>query len=207
LIRGEVTVPVLLTFKDCNPLDFIREMGYKADLLVDGGAGRFSLVLLDGSSESFMDVILTAIMDLAAERKTIADIKYTGKGARRWFSIIFPPVLAPIFFGILDRGTRMVGYLVATQSISSPARKGLGIALVKPCRGYGIGFHVFKHVQENLEKLFQPGINELVFETSRNNTPMMNIAHRLGFIEVPLPQDETWGMPPKDRARFLWVKP
>jgi hypothetical protein len=62
-------------------------------------------------------------------------------------------------------------------------------------------------VQNNLDKLFQPEINELMFETSRTNLPMMAIAEKPGFVEFHLPQDNTWGDPASDWIRFLWIKP
>ncbi len=198
---------MLISFKTCNPIEFVQRDGYKANLLITGRAEALSFVMLDGSSETFMDVMLTAVMDLVAEGKTIADIRYKGKGVRRWFHMVFPPMSLPIFFGILDQHDILIGYLVVNQSIISAARKGLGIALVKSCRGQGIGYQVFKHVQTNLDRMFQPEINELTFETSRKNLPMMAIAKKLGFFEFQLPQNSTWGDPPSDWIRFHWIKP
>ncbi|MEX2680366.1 MAG: hypothetical protein Q6373_002105 [Candidatus Sigynarchaeota archaeon] len=198
---------MLLSFKTCNPLDFVQHGGYKVYLDVGGSVGTIMLAALDGSNEIFMDVMLAAIIDLAAEGKTIADIRYKGKNPRRWFQIMFPPMHSPTFFGILDRTSSLKGYLVVIQSRLSPARKGLGIALVKSCRGLGIGYQVFKHVQDNLDKMFQPTITELGFDTTRNNVPMIAIARKLGFKEVDVPKSDAWGTLPPDLVRFLWTKP
>ena len=198
---------MLISFKTCNPTEFIQDNGYKANISIKERAEALSFLMLDGSSETFMDVMLTALIDLVAEGKTITDVRYKGKGARRWFRMVFPPILSPIFFGILDPHNTLIGYLVAIQSVISTTRKALGIALVKSYRGQGIGYQVFKHVQNNLDKIFQPEINELVVETSRTNLPMMAIAEKLGFVEFHLPQDSTWGDPPSDWIRFLWIRP
>jgi hypothetical protein len=125
---------MLISFKACNPIEFIQDNGYKANILIKERAEALSFVMLDGSSETFMDVMRTAVMDLVAEGKTIADIRYKGKGVRRWFQMVFPPVLSPIFFGIVDQHKTLIGYLVANQSVISDTRKGLGIALVKSFR-------------------------------------------------------------------------
>ncbi|MEX2717903.1 MAG: GNAT family N-acetyltransferase [Candidatus Sigynarchaeota archaeon] len=198
---------MLLSFKQCNPLDFVQKGGYETHLDIGGSVGTVMLVMLDGSNEIFRDVILAAIVDLAAEGKTITDIRYKGKNTRRWFQMVFPAALSPVFFGILDRHNSLMGYLVVNQSSLSAARKVLGIALVKSCRGLGIGYRVFKHVQENLDKMFQPRITELVFDTTRDNMPMMAIARKLGFKEEALPKNNAWGDLPSDRVRFLWTKP
>ncbi len=181
-------------------------MGYRATLVSNRREENLLFAQLDGSSEIFMDVILTAIMDLEAEGKTIADIKYKGKGTRRWFQMIYPTILSPIFFGIIGEKNIMIGYLVAFRSVISQTRKGIGIALAESYRGYGIGSHAIKHVQENLDKIFQPTITELIFETTRNNVPMMAIGHKLGFKEDVLPDKKAWGDSASNWVHYLWTK-
>jgi hypothetical protein len=168
--------------------------------------GNICLARLDVSNEIFMDVMLTAIMDLAAEGKTMADIKYKGKNSERWFRMVFPPILSPVFLGVLTRGDVLAGYLVVTQSLTCNVRKGLGIALVQGYRGKGIVYHVFKHVQDNIDTLFGSEIHELMFETSKTNMAMIRIAHRLGFLEDNVPQGNKWGELAEDRIRFLWIQ-
>ncbi len=65
--REGVSTNVLLSFKTCNPLDFLQDAGYNAHLDIGGSVGTILLVALDGSNEIFMDMMRTAIIDLAAE--------------------------------------------------------------------------------------------------------------------------------------------
>jgi RimJ/RimL family protein N-acetyltransferase len=196
---------VLLSFKTNNPLEFVHESSYSARIDTGRNMGIISLVSLDGSSERFMDMMLVAMMDLAAEGKTISEIRYKGKGTRRWFQSVFPSAFVPAFFGILDRDNAMLGYLILNKSVLSHTRKGLGIALVSAARGQGIGYHVIKHVQDNLDKMFKPTMTELIFETMSTNLPMVAIARKLGFKEEPFPTGGAWGEPPPGWMRFLWV--
>jgi GNAT superfamily N-acetyltransferase len=197
---------VLISFKSSNPSEFIQKNGYRAILVGDAGEEKLSLAMLDGSNEKLMDVLLNAIMDLQAEGKVVSDIRYKGKGVRRWFQMVYPAVLQPTFFGVFTTGGAMVGYLVAFQSSLSPSRKVIGIALLESARGRGIGSRVFKHVQENLETMFRPGVTELNFETSVDNAPMIQIARKLGFVEFFLPDEEQWKDSRQGRIRFSWCK-
>ncbi|MEX2681605.1 MAG: GNAT family N-acetyltransferase [Candidatus Sigynarchaeota archaeon] len=197
---------VFLSFKACNPHEFIKKDGYRARLDIPDRSGSFMLSQLDGSSEIFMDIILHAIMDLAAEGKTIANVRYQGRRTRHWFQMVFPSIMEPLFYGISNHEFLLVGYLLMTKSVISSTRKVMGIALVKSCRGQGIGYHVVKHVQDNLDKMFQPTITELFFETTRDNLPMLAIGRKLGFKEDFLPDSREWGDVPANRVRLLWKK-
>ncbi len=197
---------VFISFKTCNPLDFVEKAGYNARLDIKDDSGPIMLTQLDGSNEIFMDMMLYAIMDLAAEGKTIAIVRYKGKGTKRWFQMVFSPIISPSFYGIFDQNCMLIGYLVANKSMISTRRVVIGIALVKSCRGRGIGYQVFKHVQDNLDKMFQPTITEILFETTRDNSTILAIGRKLGFKEDILSSSSEWGDAPANRARLLWKK-
>lgn len=118
----------LISFKMSNALAFIEKDGYAARLDNMVCSDPIMLVKLDGTNEIFMDVMLHAVMDLADEGKTIADIKYKGKGTMRWFQVVFPPIVRPLFYGILGHDRAFLGYLVASQSSIALEKKALGIA-------------------------------------------------------------------------------
>ncbi|MEX2680363.1 MAG: GNAT family N-acetyltransferase [Candidatus Sigynarchaeota archaeon] len=197
---------MLISFKACNPREFIQPDGYTATLIRSGTEGNLILATLDGSNEILMEVILLALIDLMAEGKTITEVKYKGKGARRWFQMVYPPVLVPVFFGILNHDESLIGYVVASKSALSPTRIVIGIALAKSWRGQGIGFLVLKHLQANLEKAFPFVVNEIAFETSKNNFAMIEIGKKLGFKEISPLEPNAWAESPPDRIRFLWIK-
>ncbi len=197
---------MLISFTSSNPSEFILENGYRAMLVGNIGEEKLSLSMLDGSNEKLMDVLLKAIMDLQAEGKVVSDIRYKGKATKRWFQMIYPSALAPIFLGIFASEGTMIGYLVAFQSTLSPTRKVIGLALVQAARGKRFGSRVIKHVQEHLAAIFQTPVTELNFETSRTNTPMMQIASRLGFVEFQIPRGDYWKDSGYDRVRFIWCK-
>jgi RimJ/RimL family protein N-acetyltransferase len=197
---------MLVTVKADDPRTFIMHGGYQATIPGAGCVEPEFLVAMDGSNEGFMAMLLAAIMDLRAEGKTTADIRYTGKSTRRWFQAVYPDALAPCFLAILSGDGRMIGYVVAFQSPIVPTRKLIGIALIQSARGKHVGTRVIKHVQDHLASIFPTPVTELNFETSRSNTAMMRIAEQLDFVEYRVPDDGTWKGTGLDRVRFTWRK-
>ncbi len=197
---------MLTAFKTCNPCELIQKGGYQAMLVGTGSEEPLLLAMLDGSNEVLMDVLLNALMDLKAEGKTVADIRYKGKSVRRWFQTVYPDALSPCFLGIFTPEYVMVGYLVAFQSPLSATRKLIGIALIQAARRNHVGSRVIKHVQEHLASIFLSPVMELNFETSKTNAAMMRIAERLGFVEYRIPDDPSWKETGIDRIRFIWRK-
>ncbi|MBD3188890.1 GNAT family N-acetyltransferase [Candidatus Bathyarchaeota archaeon] len=130
-------------------------------------------------NDDVVDEILHDIQQENNEGTTNVNIRYRGKNPQRWFSMIYPPVLDPMFLRIGLPGGEKVGWISLYASQVEIGRVILSIIIKKTYRNKGIGTVLLQNVETMVADFYplEP-VTEIRFCTMENNEPMKRVAEK-----------------------------
>ncbi|MHA1683972.1 MAG: GNAT family N-acetyltransferase [Promethearchaeota archaeon] len=156
---------------------------------------------LDLDDANVLHDILITIQREERENTTMGKTRYNNKNSKRWFDVIYPPSLDPVFLGAFIPDDMMIGWISLYRSMVIKGRVIVGAIIEPDYRDKGLCSALYQHMQKYIGEIYPEHENtELFFRTAKDNTCVHHIAKKFSMNPLSL-RDEY-----EPRARFYSIK-